>query len=96
MKTLKPLGNRIVVAPLKPITQTAGGIFVAPRYQDDERRYRVLLVGPGRRTKKGVLVAPEVKPGDEILARADYGSQHEWTDGVKVINAAQVVAVIER
>lgn len=91
--TVKLLGNRVLVAPLPQATKSAGGIHLAQRYQDDQMQFRVLAVGPGKANKKGVLVPPEVKPGDQIVA----GLYHTHTileDGRRVIDASEILAVV--
>lgn len=67
MKKITMLGNRVLLVPLKQQSQSAGGIVIPEAYQDDEKRYRVLAVGPGKRLKNGGYKRIECKPGDVVL-----------------------------
>jgi len=61
------LGNRVLVVPLKQLAMSTGGIHIPEAFQDDEKRYRVIAVGPGRRLKNGEYKRIECKPGDVVL-----------------------------
>lgn len=88
---MKLLGNRIHLRPLPQATRSAGGILYAEAFRDDQKQFEVLAVGPGRKTKKGVLIPPEVKPGDRVLAEL----YHEHTilpDGTRIADASAILA----
>lgn len=55
-------------------------------------QWRVLGVGPGRRTKKGILVPPEVAPGDCVLTGIYLGPKVALDDGTVVIDADEILA----
>lgn len=61
-------------------------------FQDDEKQYRVLAVGPGRKLKNGTIVPLEVKPGDCILAEL-YTDHAKLPDGTRIIDAKDILAV---
>jgi co-chaperonin GroES (HSP10) len=60
-----------------------GGIHLVEKYQDDAKQWVVLAVGPGYTTKRGVLVAPEVKVGDRVIFNPALpnGVKHVFEDG---------------
>ena len=67
MNKITMLGNRVLLVPLKQQSKTISGIEIPPQYQDDEKRYKVLAVGPGKRLKNGTYARIECKPGDIVL-----------------------------
>lgn len=64
---LKPLSDRVVVRRVDSETVTQGGIFIPDAATEKADRGTVLAVGPGRRTKDGVLIEPSVAVGDTVL-----------------------------
>lgn len=82
MSRLKLLGSRILVRPLPQETKK-GSIFLVEKYQDDRKRWEVIDVGP--KTK-------DIKPGDKVLVHGNVDCLFEWTDGVQVMNASDVLA----
>lgn len=64
---LKPLSNRVVVRRVDSETVTKGGIFIPDAATEKADRGTVLAVGPGRRTKDGLLIEPAVSVGDVVL-----------------------------
>lgn len=90
---MKLLGNRVLVQPLPQATQSSGGIQYSPSYRDDQTRYRVLAVGPGRRLKNGTVIPPEVSHGDLVIAPL-YHDHAILKDGCRVIDAGQIIAVV--
>lgn len=95
MKTIKLLGNTVLLGPIPQKRVTPGGIMLAHQYQDDRKRYRVLAVGPGRKTRKGVLVAPECKPGDCALVEIDLTDSRPLEDGTGriVVDASAIIMI---
>jgi co-chaperonin GroES (HSP10) len=67
MKKITLLGNRVLVVPLRQAQTSSGGIHLPGAYQDDEKRYRVVAVGPGRKRKDGGFNRIECAPGDVVL-----------------------------
>lgn len=86
------LGNRVLCEPLPQSTISAGGIYLAGKYQDDEKRYRVVATGPGKRLKNGEYARVECKPGDVVLV-SPYLSHHVLEDGKRIFDASQVELV---
>lgn len=64
---LKPLSDRVVVRRVDSNTVTSGGIFIPDAAVEKADRGTVLAVGPGRRTKDGVLIEPGVAVNDTVL-----------------------------
>jgi len=96
-RNVRLLGNTVLLAPIVQPNVSDGGIFLVDRYQDDRQRWVVLAVGPGRTTKKGALVAPELKPGDKVLFNPQLpdGIRHVFEDGSRwtIVDASRIEMV---
>lgn len=89
--TIRMTGNHVLLEPLPKPTASTGGILLAMAQNDDRKQWRVVAVGPGRKTKKGVLVAPEVAPGDRVVAEL-FQDHLTLPDGSVVADASNIVA----
>ena len=69
---IRPLGDRVVIEPLKEEATTRGGIVLPDSAQEKPQKGRVVAVGSGRVLENGQRVALEVKEGDVVLF-AKYG-----------------------
>jgi len=69
---LRPLGDRIVVAPADEEEVTRGGIVLPDTARKRPREGEVLAVGPGRLLDSGERAALEVKVGD-IVVYSEFG-----------------------
>lgn len=93
---MKLLGNTVLLEPLNPLL-SRGGLHLIERYQDN-KQFRVVAVGPGRRVrKKGKadrLETPEVQPGDHVLLNQYYGNKFAFDDGTGriLVEAADIEA----
>lgn len=82
-KTIKPLGDRVVIRPLTEEemgTTSPSGIIVPDSVAKDEKNEQgiVIAAGPGRWDEDGEKrIAMEVKEGDRVLFNS-------WRDKVKV------------
>jgi chaperonin GroES len=75
---IKPLDDRVVVEALPAEDKTKGGIVLPDAAKEKPQQGRVVAVGPGRMTRDGERVAPNLKKGDTVV----YG-KYSGTD-VKV------------
>jgi chaperonin GroES len=89
---LKPLGNRIVVAPLTEEETTKSGIIL-PDTVDKEKKAegKVLAIGDGEK-----IVKLGLKVGDKVLF-GKYAGEEVKVDEVeyKILSDEDVLAVIE-
>src|SRR3990172_6177086 len=69
---VKPLGNRVLLEPLKEAEKSAGGIVLPDTAKKKPQEGKVVAVGPGKRLDSGELVPVSVKKGD-IVIYAEYG-----------------------
>jgi chaperonin GroES len=71
-RTLKPLGDRILVQRAAKETQTASGIYLPTDQTKDPNEGTVLAVGPGEKDVTGTLHATTLAIGDTVLL-PEYG-----------------------
>ena len=64
---IKPLADRVLVEPAVAETQTKSGIYIPDNAKEKPMQGTIVAMGPGKRTEKGELIAPEVKVGDVVL-----------------------------
>lgn len=98
VRTIKPLGNKVLCAQIMPEMQTASGILFLEKYRDDRKRFRVLACGPGLRLKNGALKPIEAEPGDQIICNMLGQDRYQLEDGTQrwVIDAREIVAVVKK
>lgn len=61
---------------------------------DSLQMFKVVAVGPGRVTRKGVFIENEIKPGDNVIVDARVGDRPEpFEDGLYLINNPDKVVI---
>lgn len=94
---IKPLGDHIVVKPLKKEETTASGI-VLPDTMDEKKKAEgeVMAIGLGKILKNGQRAQMEVMVGQKILFKK-WGGDEVEVEGVeyKIISQEDVLAVLE-
>jgi chaperonin GroES len=93
--TLKPLGDRIVVEPIKD-DLSAGGIALPETAKDEPQRGFVLAAGPGLRDVNGQRMEVDIVIGDKVLFARYGGSSlmHEGKD-LLILREDEILAIIE-
>jgi len=93
--TLKPLGDRVVVEPIKN-ELSAGGIALPETAKEEPQRGIVLAAGPGLRDGSGQRIAMDVAVGDKVLFARYGGSslKHEGKD-LLILREDEILAIIE-
>jgi chaperonin GroES len=96
MASLKPLGDRVVVQPLKQSEQTKSGIFLPDTAKEKPQEGKVIAVGPGRSDDKGVRSPLDLKEGQKVLY-AKYGGTEFKIDGEEylILSEKDIFAIIE-
>lgn len=74
MKTIKPLGNRVLIKRSKAPT-TKGGILLPDSAQEKPKEGEVIAVGPGKIDENGVKETMQLKVGDRVLFSAYAGTE---------------------
>jgi co-chaperonin GroES (HSP10) len=98
--TLRPIGEQVIVELLEGgDRESAGGIIIPEIASRGEavktERARVMVAGPGRISRKGALLSPEVQPGQEVLIYRSMGT--EMVSGSRrlvIINPKDILAVL--
>uniref|UniRef100_A0A6U3EKX3 10 kDa chaperonin n=1 Tax=Entomoneis paludosa TaxID=265537 RepID=A0A6U3EKX3_9STRA len=83
MRSLAPLGDRVLVRRAPKETQTASGIILPADTTKDPNEGTVIAVGPGNVDMTGVLHAVNVKEGDTVLL-PEYGGTKVKIDDEEV------------
>jgi len=94
---IRPLGDKVLVKPLKEEEITASGI-VLPDTVDKEKKAEgeVVAVGPGRLLKNGQRAAMEVSVGQKVLFKKWGGEDVKLDEEeYKVLSQEDIIAVIE-
>jgi chaperonin GroES len=63
----RPLHDRVIVRRVEEDTKTTGGIIIPDTAQEKPMQGEVIAVGDGARDDAGKVIAPDVKPGDQVL-----------------------------
>lgn len=74
MKTIRPLGNRVLIKRSKAPT-TKGGILLPDSAQEKPKEGIVVAVGPGKIDENGTKEAMQLKVGDRILFSSYAGTE---------------------
>ena len=89
---IKPLGDRIVVAPIKEAEKTKSGIIL-PETADKEKpaQGKVISIGAGDKIKKS-----GIKRGDEVVFEKYAGTEFK-INGVeyKILKEEEILAILE-
>jgi chaperonin GroES len=72
---IRPLGDRVLVKPLKEEDRTKGGIIIPDTAKEKPQEGKVVAVGKGKVSDDGRLIPTEVKAGDKILFGKYSGSE---------------------
>ena len=95
--SIRPLGDRILVKPLKEEEVTKSGI-VLPDTVDKEKKMEgeVIAVGPGKLLENGQRAPMDIIVGQKVLFKK-WGGEEVDIDGEehKILSQDDVMAIIE-
>ena len=92
---IRPLGDRILVRPLKREEVTKGGIVLPDTAQEKPQEGEVLAAGPGRMTDDGKRLEMEVKRGERIIYAKYAGNELKIGDEeLLILRDSDVLAVL--
>lgn len=91
---IKPLGDRVLVAPLDQSEDKVGSIYIPDTAKEKPQEGTVEAVGAGR-VDNGKLIAPEVKVGDKVLY-GKYSGTEIKRDGKDclIVRESDILAII--
>lgn len=90
--SIKPLGDRVVVLPLKESEKTKSGIIL-PETADKEKpaQGKVMALGLGEKIRKSGL-----KKGDEVVFEKYSGTEFKIGDvEYKILKEEEILAILE-
>lgn len=94
---IKPLYDKVVVEVLKEAEKTTTSGLIIPGLADEKPNEAIVIaVGPGLELDNGVMMIPDVKPGDKVVFAKYQG--HEFKDNGKdylILAYRDILAVIE-
>ena len=96
-KKIHPLGDRVLIEPMKEEERTRSGILLPETAQKERpEQGKIVAVGPGKVNDEGRLVPLNVKKGDIVLF-TKYGPNEVKVDDKEYLIAREedILAVIE-
>eukprot|EP00934_Nitzschia_sp_Nitz4_P005367 Nitzschia sp. Nitz4//scaffold139_size61406//41510//42246//NITZ4_006462-RA/size61406-snap-gene-0.14-mRNA-1//-1//CDS//3329535858//5357//frame0 len=84
LRSLAPLGDRVLVKRAPKEVQTASGLYLPTDSTKDPNEGEVVAVGPGERDVTGTLHATTLAIGDQVLL-PEYGGTKVKIDGAELI-----------
>jgi len=96
MKSIRPLGDRVLVKRIQEEEKTKGGIIIPDTAKEKPQEGMVVAVGKGKVTEAGKLLAPDVKKGDRILF-GKYSGTEIKIEGEEhlILREDEIVGVLE-
>jgi chaperonin GroES len=92
-----PLGNRVLVERDITAEKTPGGLFIPTSALDKPIQGKVLAVGTGVRTKKGIIRPLDVRVGDEVMFNKHAGSQIKIVDkDYLLVSENEIIGVVTK
>jgi chaperonin GroES len=95
---VKPIGDRILVAPVEEKEVKKGGIIIPDTAKEKPQESIVIALGTGKTDDNGKKVPFEVKKGDRVLTSKYGGTELPFKiDGkeYKIVSSDDILAVIE-
>ena len=93
---IKPLGDRVLVAPIEDKELTKGGIIIPDSAKEKPQEGKVVAVGEGKRDDDGKLIAMCVKKGDKVLMPKYGGTEIKIDDKeYQIVREDDILAIIE-
>ncbi|OQX88121.1 MAG: co-chaperone GroES [candidate division Zixibacteria bacterium 4484_93] len=93
---LKPLGDRVILKPLKEEEKVKGGIIIPDTAKDKPQRGKVVAVGPGRLDEEGKRIPIDVKVGDSVIYSKYAGSEVKIDDEeYLILHDSDILAIIQ-
>ena len=92
---IKPLGDRVLVEPLKEDEVKKGGIIIPDSAKEKPQEGKVIAVGTGKLDENGKKVPFNVKKGDIVLM-PKYGGTEVKVNGkeYQIMREDDILAVI--
>ena len=92
---IKPLGERVLVEPVKEEEAVKGGIIIPDSAKEKPQEGKVIAVGTGKIDENGKKVPFNVKVGDIVLM-PKYGGTEVKVDGkeYQIMREEDILAIV--
>ncbi|WP_222707218.1 co-chaperone GroES [Pontibacter qinzhouensis] len=93
--SIKPLADRVIVAPAAAEEKTKSGIIIPDTAKEKPQQGEVVAVGAGKVSDQGTLIEPQVKVGDKVLY-GKYAGQEIPVDGEDylIMRESDILAIL--
>jgi chaperonin GroES len=92
---LKPLADRLVVAPVEREDITASGIYVPETAKEKPQEGVVVAAGPGRRDEEGERIPMDVAVDDRVLYAKYAGTEVKLEDQkYLILKESDILAIL--
>ena len=93
--SIKPLADRVIVAPAAAEEKTKSGIIIPDTAKEKPQRGEVVAVGEGKVSEQGSLMQPQVKVGDQVLYGKYAGTEISIDGGdYLIMRESDILAVL--
>ena len=92
---IKPLGERVLVEPIKEEEAVKGGIIIPDSAKEKPQEGKVIAVGTGKLDDKGNVIPFNVKVGDVVLMPKYGGTEVKMDDKVyQIMREEDILAIV--
>ena len=93
---IEPLGDRVVIKPMKEEEKTKGGIILPDTAKEKPQRGTVEAVGPGKMDDKGTRIPLDLKKGDKVIYQKYTGTEiKENEEDYLILHESDIIAKIK-
>ncbi|MCJ8163508.1 co-chaperone GroES [Pontibacter sp. E15-1] len=93
--SIKPLADRVIVAPAAAEEKTKSGIIIPDTAKEKPQRGEVVAVGEGKTSDQGSLIAPQLKVGDQVLYGKYAGTEISVDGGdYLIMRESDILAIL--
>ncbi len=93
---IQPLGDRVLVEPVKEEEQKKGGIIIPDTAKEKPQQGKVIAVGTGKIDEKGNKIPFHVKKGDKVLMPKYGGTEVKMNDKeYQIMREEDILGILE-
>jgi chaperonin GroES len=93
---IRPLGDRVLVQPMKESEVKKGGIFIPDTAKEKPQEGKVIAIGTGKVDDNGKLIPFNVKAGDRVLMPKYGGTEVKIDDQeYQIVREEDLLGIIE-
>ncbi|HNR93087.1 MAG TPA: co-chaperone GroES [Kiritimatiellia bacterium] len=93
---IQPLGDRVLVEPLKENEVKKGGIIIPDTAKEKPQEGKVIAVGTGKLDDNGKVIPFNVKKGDRVLMPKYGGTEIKMDDKVyQIMREEDILGILK-